>query len=168
MKTPPDVGYFAHDEFAELISKIHTGKNKTKKEVHYKEIARSILKSTGIADSIIDGPSVTQMQGVPFDFIGFKNSDVYIIELKGSDQNLNFPSEVQLRRMEDLIEQLKVKYQIELKPLLFQINLQYCIYCICPCEFLLNRFKSTNKKLGIARKIKPIADWVKTKLPDQT
>lgn len=164
MKALPDIGYFGLDEFPDLILKIHKEKNKTKKENHYKVIARSIIKSKTLVDSIIDGPSATEMQGVPFDFVGMKKNDIYVIELKGSDQNFNFPSEVQLRRMEDLINQMKEKYQIELKPLLLQINLQYQIYCLWPGEFLLNRFRSTNKELGIARPIEKIMDWIREKI----
>ena len=165
MTTLPTVEYFEQDKFTELISKIHKEINKTKKEIYFKEIAKDIIKSTDVLDSVREGPSVNEIQGVPFDLIGLKNNDLYIIELKGSDQNLNFPSEVQLARMEKVINQAK-EINIELKPLLLQINLQYRFYCIWQSDFLVNRFKSINKKLGMARKIEPIIEWIKERFPN--
>jgi hypothetical protein len=66
--------------------------------------------------------------------------------------------------MEKVINQAK-EINIELKPLLLQINLQYRFYCIWQSDFLFNRFKSTNKKLGMARKIEPIIEWIRERFP---
>src|SRR4030042_4001762 len=103
MKTSPEIGYFDQNRYIESISLIHKEKNKTKKEYYFKKIARDIIISESITDNIYEGPSINQIQGVPFDFIGLKKNDIYIIEFKGSDHNLNFPKEVQLVRMAKLL-----------------------------------------------------------------
>jgi hypothetical protein len=52
MITLPTIGNFDQDQFAELISKIHKETNKTKKEIYFKEIAKDIIISTAVLDSV--------------------------------------------------------------------------------------------------------------------
>lgn len=160
------VGYFDHTKYSTDIELIHNEKNRTIKEKYFKEIAKDIILSETITDKIFEGPNVKQIQGVPFDLIGVKGNDIYIIELKGSDQDLNFPKEVQLVRMEKLIAQAK-KQNIILKPLLFQINLKYCFYCIWPAEFLANCFKYVDKRLGTSKTFERIVRWIEEFLVDR-
>ena len=159
MKTYPKIGYFDRNKYIDTISLLHKEKNKTKKEYYFKKIAKDIIISESLTDNIHEGPGISQIQGVPFDFIGQKKNDLYIVELKGSDHNLNFPAEVQLVRMEKLINEAKKK-NIALTPLLLQINLLYCFYCIWSAEFLFNCFKWIDKKIGSSRPIEPIVEWI--------
>jgi hypothetical protein len=160
MNINPEARFFDKVNYNNLVSLIHNEQNKTVKERYFREIAKQIIITHKILNEIYDGPGVKEIQGVPFDLIGWKGKDIYIIELKGSEQDLNFPKEVQLVRMESLIN-LARKENIELKPLLLQINLKYFFYCLWPTEFLLNCFKYTDQKLGSARPIKTIVDWIK-------
>jgi hypothetical protein len=160
MKAYPKIEYFDRYKYIATISSIRQEKNKTRKEYYFKNIAREIILAESIMDDVQEGPDVNQIQGVPFDLIGKKQNNIYIIELKGYDRNFNFPGEVQLVRMEKLIN-LAREENIELKPMLLQINLAYCIYCIWPTDFLLNSFLHTDKKLGSSRLIEPIIEWIK-------
>jgi len=126
------------------------------KEPYFKNIARSILSREGF-ENITTGPSTSQFQGVPFDFIAIKKGVLCLVELKGSMNTFNYSSEVQFARLFHVVTELK-KREIRTNKFLLQINLNYSLYQILDCGFYDIIFSRVDKILGLKRPILPIVD----------
>ncbi|MCK4330586.1 hypothetical protein KAX02_12185 [candidate division WOR-3 bacterium] len=149
---------FDKNKYANIIEKIVHTKNKTEKEKSYKIIAKDILTEYEHFDKVIEGPSIHEFQGVPFDFIGCKEGKFVIIELKGAINSFSFPKDIQLARMRDFINEM-TKRNIDTLPYLLQINLRQGIYRLLDEKGLSFFFKKTDKTLG-TRPIEPIVDKI--------
>ena len=128
-------------------------------EPYYKKIALDILEKLEGFDSIINGPSVHEHQGTPFDLFGKKNGNYCIIELKGSLRKFNRPGATQLARMEDLLD-LLARRGMPVNMYLLQINLGEGKYNLCDEGHLRSLFQGNDRSLGKFRPIEPIADWI--------
>ena len=119
-------------------------------------IARDILSKQGFK-KVTKGPSTSQFQGVPFDFIALKKGVVSLVELKGSMNSFNYSKEVQFDRLYHVVSELE-KRQIKSSIFLLQINLAYSLYQILDADFYDIIFENINKTLGLKRPILPIVE----------
>jgi len=152
------VGNFDRKRHSRIIDKIGKAQSGTEKEPYFKNIARYILSEEGF-ENITTGPSVSQFQGVPFDFIAIKNGTLSLIELKGSMTTFNYSSEVQFARLYHVVNELK-KRGIQTDIFLLQINLGYLLYQVLNSEFYDIVFARIDKTIGLKRPILPIVDHI--------
>ncbi|MCK8604379.1 hypothetical protein [Desulfoferrobacter suflitae] len=123
MKEHYETNSFDHSQYAEIRQKnIDCGKNNPCKEPYYKMSARHILDLEGF-QSIMDGTSVSEFRGVPFDFLANKIEENFLSELKGSLKGWSMPGDTQLARMHDLLNRL-AENALEVEFWLLQISLE--------------------------------------------
>ncbi len=156
MEYKVSAGVFDRKKHSRSIVKIGTARSSLEKESHFKNIARSILSREGF-ENVTTGPSTSQFQGVPFDFITMKNGTLSLVELKGSMNTFNYSSQVQFARLYHLVSELK-KREIQADIFLLQINLDYGLYQILDSEFYDIVFSRIDKTVGLKRPITPIVD----------
>lgn len=156
MKYPVLIGSFDRKRHARSIQKIIDARNGIEKERYFKNIARDILSKEGFED-VTTGPSTSQFQGVPFDFLAAKEATLSLVELKGSTNTFNFSSEVQFARLYHVVNELK-KREIRANIFLLQINLDYGLYQVLDSEFYDIVFSRMDKTVGLKRPIVPIVD----------
>ncbi len=149
-------GIFDRSKHSRSIEQIGKAQSGTEKEPYFKNIARRILSKKGF-ENVTTGPSVSQFQGVPFDFIAMKNGSLSLIELKGSMTTFNYSSEVQFARFYHVVSELK-KRGIQTNIFLLQINLAYSLYQLIDSGFYDIVFSRIDKALGLKRPILPIVD----------
>jgi len=149
-------GSFDRKKLSRSIEKICRAPSSIEKEHYFKNIARSILSIEGF-ENVTTGPSTSQFQGVPFDFIAMKKGVVCLIELKGSMNTFNYSSEVQFARLFHVVTELR-KRQIKTNKFLLQINLNYSLYQILGSGFYDIIFSRIDKAIGLKRPILPIVD----------
>jgi len=149
-------GSFDRKKHLKSIAKIDKARSGTEKEPYFKNIARHILSKEGF-ENITTGPSVSQFQGVPFDFIAMINGTLSLIELKGSMNTFNYSSEVQFARLYHVVAELKGK-GIQTDIFLLQINLNYSLYQLIDSGFYDIVFSRIDKDVGLKRPILPIVD----------
>jgi hypothetical protein len=149
---------FKKEDYASEIDKIKSTKVKVKKEPYYQKIAKDILSINHEFQNVIDGAGCHKIKGVPYDILGNVDRQVAIVELKGVQRGFNFPSDVQLARMRNLIKRFKDKYNIDLVPYLIQINLDYGIYCLWDRDFLSHYFHQISEDTGKSTPIEPAVD----------
>ena len=150
------IGNFDRNKYSRTIEKIGRARSANDKESYFKNIARNIL-SKEVFENITTGPSTSQLQGVPFDFIAMKERVLSLIELKGSMNTFNYSSEVQFVRLYHVMPELK-KRDIKTNIFLLQINLNYSLYQILDSGFYNIVFSRIDKTLGRKRPILPIVD----------
>ena len=150
------VGNFDRKRHSRIIEQIGKAQSGTEKEPYFKNIARYILSKEGF-EKITTGPSVSQFQGVPFDFIAMKKGSLSLIELKGSMKTFNYSSEVQFARLYNVVKELK-KRGIQTEIFLLQINLNYFLYQLLNSGFYDIVFARIDKTIGRKRSILPIVD----------
>lgn len=68
-----------------------------------RKVAVDILQNYEGFEKIERGPN---FRGTLFDFLGYKDSSPYIIEMKASLENFQLPGETQKRRISELLEEL--------------------------------------------------------------
>ena len=152
------VSNFDRKKHLNTILEIERAKTGIEKEPFFKRIARDILKKENF-DKITEGPSPSQYQGVPFDFIALKNGQLALIEMKGSKDTFNFSSEVQFARLFQVEKELKENKGIKkIHKILLQINLNYSLYQLLDTEFYNIIFKNIDKSKGKKRPIEPIVN----------
>lgn len=156
MEYKVSVGNFDRKRHSRSIEKINNAHSGIEKELYFKNIARHILSKEGF-DNVTTGPSTSQFQGVPFDFVAMKKGALSLIELKGSMNTFNYSSEVQFARLYHVVTELK-KREIQTSIFLLQINLNYSFYQILNSEFYDIVFSRIDKTLGLKRPILPIVD----------
>ena len=146
--------------YSKEICKIKQLQGKTiDQEVYYKKIAKDLLKKEGFK-KITEGPSTSQIKGVPFDFVAQKDGVCSLIELKGSLSSFNFPDKVQYARLYRLITELKYK-KIKHNIFLLQINLRVFRYRIRDKEFFNEKpFKIIDKSLGLDYPVSNIVKYI--------
>ncbi len=156
------IGGFDRKRHSRSIEKIRKARNSIDKEPYFKNIARHILSKKGFHD-ITTGPSVSQFQGVPFDFIAMKKGVLCLIELKGSMNTFNYSSEVQFARLFHVVTELR-KREIRTNKFLLQINLNYSLYQILDSGFYDIIFSKIDRTLGYKRPILPIVDDIMNRM----
>jgi len=149
-------GSFDTKKHSKSIEKIRKARSSIEKEHYFKNIARSILSRKGF-ENITTGPSTSQFQGVPFDFIAMKKGVLCLIELKGSMNSFNYSSEVQFARLYHVVTELRER-EIKTNKFLLQINLNYSLYQILGSGFYDIIFTRIDKTFGRKRPILPIVD----------
>jgi len=110
-------------------------------------IAKDILENYEGFEKVDEGPQFT---GTPFDFLGFKNGEPYIIEFKGSLNYFNSPGETQKWRMKELIGSIE-----GLKAALLQVKLKKGQYKILYNDEMDILFK------GAKAPLEPIEKWLR-------
>lgn len=151
-------GSFDRKRHSRSIDKIGRARSGIDKEPYFKNIARNILSKEGF-ENITTGPSTSQFQGVPFDFIAMKKGVLCLIELKGSMNTFNYSSEVQFGRLYHVMTELR-KREIKTNIFLLQINLNYSLYQILGSGFYDTIFSRMDKTVGLKRPILPIVEDV--------
>ena len=152
------VSNFDRKKHLKTIEEIKRVRTNIEKEPFFKKIARDILRKEKF-EKITEGPSPSEFQGVPFDFIAIKNGRLSLIELKGSKDTFNYSSEVQFARLLHVENILKDEKRIKnVHKILLQINLKYSLYQLHDTEFYKIIFKNIDKSKGTKRPIKPIVD----------
>ena len=149
-------GSFDRKKHSRSIEKIRKARSSIEKESYFKNIARHILSKEEF-ENITTGPSTSQLQGVPFDFIAMKKGTLSLIELKGSMNTFNYSSEVQFARLYHVVSELK-KRGIQTNIFLLQINLDYSLYQILDSGFYNIVFEGIDKTVGLKRPILLIVD----------
>lgn len=149
-------GSFDRKKHSRTIEKIGRARSGTDKESYFKNIARHILSKEGF-QNITTGPSTSQFQGVPFDFIAIKNGVLCLIELKGSMNTFNYSGVVQFARLYHVVSELKER-GIQPDIFLLQINLSYSLYQLLNSGFYEIVFSRIDKTVGLKRPILPIVD----------
>ena len=128
----------------------------------FKKIARDILQKEGFRE-IIEGPSIHEFQGVPFDFLAIRNGILSLIELKGSMSTFNYSKEVQFSRLYQVANELK-KRKIKHSLFLLQINLKYTLYQLLGQDFYNILFRKIDTSVGKKRPIVPIVDGLVSRM----
>jgi len=149
-------GSFDRKDHSKSIEKIRKARSSIEKEHYFKNIARSILSREGF-ENITTGPSTSQFQGVPFDFIAMKKGVLCLIELKGSMNTFNYSGVVQFARLYHVVTELR-KREIKSNIFLLQINLNYFLFQILGSGFYDIIFSRIDKTIGLKRPILPIVD----------
>jgi hypothetical protein len=150
---------FNLEKYSKEIDQIEKAPNNIAKEPHYKKIAQDLLKIEGFK-SVIQGPSTSEIQGVPFDFIAKKNGVISLIELKGAETTFNYPGKVQYSRLYYLLGELKKK-KITPNIFLIQINLKSSSYKLRDSEFFHGTpFKKRDKGFKPKRSILIIVGYI--------
>jgi hypothetical protein len=150
---------FDTKKYRKEIKAIKIAVNNIAKEPHYKRIAQDLLKIEGFK-SVIEGPSTSEIQGVPFDFIAKKNGIISLIELKGTETTFNYPAKVQYSRLYYLLGKLKKKKIIP-NIFLLQINLKSSSYRLRDSEFFYDKpFKERDKNFKPKRSILIIVGYI--------
>ena len=147
---------FDAKKHSRTIGKIRNAPSGIIKEKYFKNIARDILLREGFK-KIIEGPSTSEFQGVPFDFIAIKKGVLSLIELKGSMNTFNYSKDVQFARLYHVVAVLK-KRKIKNNIFLLQINLNYSLYQMLDSKFYTIIFGKIDKTIGLKRPIIPIVD----------
>jgi Holliday junction resolvase len=111
---------FDSKKHSKTIDEIKNAPNGIEKEPFFKRIALDILSNEGF-EKVTEGPSTSEFQGVPFDFIAMKDGRLSLIELKGSTNTFNYSKEEQFARLFQVISELKNR-KIESSVFLLQIN----------------------------------------------
>ena len=83
-------------------------------EETFRPVARHILLKLESFGNIVDGPNY---QGTPFDFLGKKDGQIYLIEMKASKSYFHLPKETQKIRLKEIRRKIP-----GLKIALLQIN----------------------------------------------
>jgi len=152
------VSNFDRKKHLKTIEEIERVRTNIEKEPFFKKIALDILKKEKF-EKITEGPSPSQFQGVPFDFIALKNDQLSLIELKGSKDTFNFSSEVQFSRLFQVENILTNEKGIKkVSKFLLQINLKYSLYQLLDTNFYKIIFQNIDKSAGTKRPIYPIVE----------
>jgi len=153
-----EVSNFDRKKHLKTIREIEKAKTNIEKEPFFKKIARDILKKEKF-EKITEGPSPSQFQGVPFDFIAIRNGQLSLIELKGSKDTFNYSGEVQFARLLRVENILKNEKRIKkISKFLLQINLKYSLYQLLDTDFYQIIFQNIDKSVGAKRPIRPIVE----------
>ena len=147
---------FDSKKHSKTIDEINNAPNGIEKEPFFKKIALDILAQKGF-EKITEGPSISEFQGVPFDFIAMKDGCLSLIELKGSINTFNFSKEVQFARLFHVMSELKNR-KIESCAFLLQVNTDLSLCQILDSKFYKIVFKNIDKSKGLKRPIIPIVD----------
>jgi len=113
-------------------------------------IAIDIIKKYEGFKKIENGP---KDPGTPFDLFGFKNKQPFIIEMKCSLNNFNYPGEIQKNRMQELLRNIK-----GLHVALIQLKLKKAQYRIFYDNQMDLLFYGSKMPLG------PIEEWIRKRL----
>ena len=89
----------------------------------------------------------------PFDFLGFKNDEPFMVEFKGLLENFNSPGETQKKRLQELLAQIE-----GLNVALLQVRLRNSDYRILYNDELKPLFD------GNPAPLEPIEDWLKERI----
>jgi hypothetical protein len=146
----PKVKKFDSRKYKNIINKLTETTPGMEIEKSCKEIAIDILQNYESFERIEEGP---KFRGTPFDFLGFKDKNPYIIELKCSLKSFNTPIETQKRRMKEILYRIN-----NLSVALLQIKLRKSEYRI----FYHKDMESILKIRGAP--IKPIIKWLKARI----
>ena len=156
MEYKVSAGSFDRKRHARSIQNIFNAHSGVEKESYFKNMARHILSKEGF-ENLTTGPSTSQFQGVPFDFIALRDGVLSLIELKGSVNRFNYSSEVQVARLHHVVTELK-KRGIRANIYLLQINLNFSLYQILDSQFYGIVFSRIDMSIGLKRPIVPIVD----------
>ena len=99
----------------------------SEQEKHYRTIAINTLKKIPGYKNIIEEKSGSK--GVPFDLIFLNNTEIGIVEIKGSKKYFNFPDSIQFARLKTILKDFKYE-NYTIKAYLLQINLNKSKYRI--------------------------------------
>lgn len=116
-------------------------------------IVLDILRNYEEFDKIIDANEVGGFHNPPFDFLGFKDDDPFIIEFKGSLEHFNSPGETQKGKMQELLKRID-----GLNIALLQVKLKESVYRILYNEDMDLLFD------GKPIPIEPVVKWVKEQI----
>ena len=162
MRYAVTVGSFEKARYSVEVRAILASSDGSEKETHFDKIAVPILVDEGF-ENVVSGPSVLELQGVPFDFIAIENGTLALIELKGSKDTFNYSSHVQFARLHHVVGELKSR-GIDCSTYLLQINLEYALYQILGADFYSMIFNRIDEALGRVRPIAPIVDEIITRM----
>jgi hypothetical protein len=122
-------------------------------------IVMEILKSEGfevLKNANEEGPKYKwKFSNPPFDFLGYKSGEPYLIEFKGSLSSVHTPGETQKRRLQELLAKI---YGLHVA--LLQIKLssgKYRILIDGEMDKLFN---------GPQRSLDPVENWIREKIDE--
>jgi len=133
-----------------IIESLSENMDEIKFEKLCEPIVFDILENYEGFEEIEKGPEI---RGTPFDFLGCKEGNPFIIEFKGSLNRFNSPGETQKRRMQEILKHIK-----GLNIALLQVKLKKAEYRVFYSEDMNILFN------GGKAPIKPIVDWIKKRL----
>jgi len=146
----PEPKEFDPKQFSSTIKSLDRRTPLKKIEEKGAGIAKKILEKQEDFNDIKPGPDSA---GTPFDLFGFKNNKPYIIEMKCSLNNFNYPGEIQKKRMQELLRSIK-----GLHVALIQLKLKKGEYRIFYDNQMDLLFYGSKMPLG------PIEKWIKKRL----
>ena len=147
---PPKAKEFDSDPFKDILAGLRINIPKKKLEKIGTMIATDILKTYEGFKKVEEGPD---FQGTPFDLFGFKKGIPYIIELKCSMNNFQYPGETQKKRMQELLVRID-----DLGVVLLQLKLRKSQYRIFYDDELNLLF------YGRKAPLEPIEDWIRKRM----
>ena len=151
--TIPKVKYFEISKFSHIISKLTDTMKGKEFESHCHDVVVDILTENEGFEVITDANEAQDFTNPPFDFLGFKEAEPYMIEFKGSLKQFNSPGETQKRRLKELLNRIE-----GLNVALLQVNLASGEY---------RTFYNDQMDLffdGKKMPIKPIEEWIKSRI----
>ena len=102
--TPPAPKDFDPKPYLQILTKFNRHTPNRKIEEEGTKIAVDILTKYENFKKVEKGPDFA---GTPFDLFGHKKSEPFIIELKCSLHNFQYPGEIQKKRMKELLKNVK-------------------------------------------------------------
>lgn len=144
---------FDNSEYEEIINTLGKTTPGYEFEKACNPIVIDILKNYEGFDQIIDANAGNSFHNPPFDFLGFKNGEPFIIEFKGSLESLNCPGESQKKRLQDLLKRIA-----GLNVALLQVRLKNSDYRILYNDELKPLFD------GNPAPLEPIEDWLRDRI----
>ncbi len=149
----PQLKPFESSKYEEIINTLDKTTPGYEFEKACNPIVIDILKNYEGFDEIIDANAGGNFHNPPFDFLGFKNGTPFIIEFKGSLENLNCPGETQKKRLQELLERIK-----GLNVALLQVRLKNSDYRILYNDELKPLFD------GKPAPLEPIENWLRDRI----
>ncbi len=148
--TPPEAKDFDPKPYSQILTKLNKRTPNKILEEQGTKIAVDILKKYEGFKKVKRGPDFA---GTPFDLFGYKRSEPYIIELKCSLNNFQYPGEIQKKRMKELLKNIK-----GLHVALLQLKLKKSEYRIFYDDQMDLLFYGSKMPLA------PIEDWIRERL----
>lgn len=149
----PRLKTFESSQYEEIVNTLDKTTPGYEFEKACNPIVIDILKNYEGFDDIIDANARDNFHNPPFDFLGFKNGEPFIVEFKGSLENLNYPGETQKKRLQELLARIE-----GLNVALLQVRLRNSDYRILYNDELKPLFD------GNPAPLEPIEDWLKERI----
>ena len=146
----PSPKQFDSSKYEEIIGKLHINMSELEFERISEVVVPYVLETYERFSKVEKGPD---FRGTPFDFLGFKECQPYIIEYKGSLKSFNSPGETQKRRLQEILHKIEGLHVVLLQVKLMKS--QYRIFYDDETDLL---FK------GKQAPIEPIVNWLNERM----